>query len=77
MSFVNYDSKVKSIRQGEDGFMLDDGFIRYPRAMIHITPECPTNVRTQIEWAIANGYLKSVAHIYKHEETFNLLANNG
>ena len=75
MSFVTHESKVKSIRQGEDGFMLDDGMIRYPRAMLHISPLTPSHMRSMIEQAVLDGYLKSVAHIYKHEETFNLLAD--
>lgn len=75
MSFVTHDSKVTELRPGDKGFMLDDGMIQYPRAMLHITPECPQSIRNDIMWAVNNGYLKCVAHIYKHEETFNLLAD--
>lgn len=75
MTFTTTESKVKKVHQGEDGFMLDDGMIRYPRAMLHVMPDCPYNHRQFIETAIQKGWLKCVAHIYKHEETFNILAD--
>ena len=77
MTFVTRESNVKEIRQGEDGFMLDDGILRYPRAMIHISPLTPSHMRNMIQQAVLDGYLKSVAHIYKHEETFNIMAGKG
>jgi hypothetical protein len=64
---------VKSIRQGDPNFMINDGLVMYPRAMIHVLPECPSNVRHYIEWAIAEGYIKSVAHVYGKEITMELL----
>lgn len=64
---------VKTIRQGEKGFMLTDGMILYPRAMIHVLPNCPANVRHLLEWAISEGYIKSVAHVYGKELTMDAL----
>lgn len=72
--FVNVKKReIKAIRQGDDGFMLDDGMVMYPRAMIHITPDCPHNVRQNIQWAISNGYLKTVAHVQGKELTWQEL----
>lgn len=65
--------EVKSIRQGDDDFMLNDGLVMYPRAMIHVMPECPANVRHYINWAITEGYLKTVAHVYGKELTWERL----
>lgn len=65
--------EVKAIRQGEDKFMLNDGLVTYPRAMIHILPECPASARNVIEWAISEGYLKSVAYVYGKELTLDRL----
>ena len=59
--------EIKAIRQGEDNFMLDDGLVMYPRAMIHILPDCPPEVRTTINWAVKNGYLKTVAYVQGKE----------
>lgn len=64
---------IKTVRQGEPGFMLNDGLVQYPRAMLHILPDCPSYVRTQIEWAFANGYLKTVAHVQGKELTWQTL----
>jgi hypothetical protein len=71
--FVESKNKVKTIRQGEPDFSLVDGMVVYPRAMIHVLPECPSNVRHHINWAIANGYLKAVAHVYDYEHTMDKL----
>ena len=65
--------EIKEVRQGEPGFMLYDGLIAYPRAMIHILPNCPSNVRDTINWAIAEGYLKTVAHVQGKELTWEAL----
>lgn len=73
MTYTVTESKVKTVRQGDNDFMIKDGLIMYPRAMIHITPECPTDVRSKIMWAVNNGYIKTVAHMYDHELTFDKL----
>ena len=65
--------EIKEVRQGEPGFMLYDGLIAYPRAMIHLLPNCPSNVRDTINWAIAEGYLKTVAHVQGKELTWEAL----
>lgn len=65
--------EIKEIRQGDDNFMLTDGMIMYPRAMIHILPDCPLRVRETINWAIAEGYLKTVAHVQGKELTWEQL----
>ena len=74
MTFTTRSSKdVRTIRQGEKGFMISDGMIQYPRAMIHVLPDCPANVRHLLEWAISEGYIKSVAHVYGKELTMEAL----
>lgn len=65
---------IKAIRQGDANFMLSDGMISYPRAMIHITPECPHNIREMLNWAIAEGYVKTVAHVQGKELTWERLS---
>jgi hypothetical protein len=65
--------EIKTVRAGDPNFMLTDGFIQYPRAMFHVLPECPNNIRQNIEWAIQNGYLKAVAHVQGKELTWQEL----
>lgn len=64
---------IKEIRQGDPNFMLSDGLVMYPRAMIHILPNCPRNVRETLNWAIAQGYVKTVAHVQGKELTWESL----
>lgn len=64
---------IRTIRQGDSDFMIDDGMISYPRAMIHVLPECPTRVREYLTWAMENGYIKCVAHVYGKEKTMDSL----
>lgn len=53
--------------------MLSDGFATYPRAMVHILPECPQHIRENINWALAQGWLKPVAHVQGKELTWQNL----
>ena len=53
--------------------MLTDGFISYPRAMLHITPDCPPEIRSTIMWAVNAGHLKCVAHVQGKELTWEQL----
>jgi hypothetical protein len=73
MSFIEHKSSVKSLRSGDKGFTIQDGLISYPRSMLHVLPSCPQHIRELIAWAVNEGHVKCVAHIFEHEETFNLL----
>jgi len=64
---------VKSIKQGDAKFYLNDGIITYPRAAIYIEANCPRNVRETLEWAVSNGYVKTMAHVYGKELTMDAL----
>ena len=48
--------------------------ITYPRSMLHITPNCPQHVRETINWAFANGYLKTVAYVHDSELMWEALS---
>jgi hypothetical protein len=65
--------EVRPIRQGTPDFTLNDGMVTYPRAMIHILPQCPSQLRDQINFAIAKGYIQLVSHVYGKELTMDAL----
>jgi hypothetical protein len=65
--------EIKTVRQGDPGWMLYDGIIAYPRAMLHVLPECPRNVVETLNWAIEQGYVKCVAHVQGKELTWQTL----
>lgn len=66
--------EIKTIRQGDEGFMLSNGLMMVPRAMIHILPECPQDIREMINWAIEQGYVRTVAHVQGKELTWERLS---
>lgn len=74
MNITAHKTNVKAIRQGERNFTINDGMIAYPRAMLHILPECPTHVREMINWASTQGYLKTVAHVHDSELMWEALS---
>lgn len=64
---------VKRIKQGDPKFYLSDGIVTYPRAAIYVEANCPRNVRETLEWAVSNGYVKTMAHVYGKELTMDAL----
>lgn len=64
---------VRTVRQGDPNFMINDGMVSYPRAILHILPNCPREVRETVNWALAQGYIKPVAHVYGKEITMDSL----
>ena len=71
--FTTSKRDIKEIRQGDPNFTLNDGMVTYPRAMLHITPECPQVLASEIMWAVNNGYLKCVAYVQGKELTWQNL----
>ncbi len=66
-------TKINAIKQGDPKFYITDGMIVYPRAMIHVLPEGPHNVRETLEWSVSNGYVKTMAHVYGKELTMDAM----
>jgi len=65
--------EIKAVRRGDDNFWLSDGMVRYPRAMMHITPDCPADIAQQIHKAEREGWLKAVAYVQGKELTWQEL----
>jgi len=64
---------IKTIRQGDPKFMLQDHFVVCPRAGFEISQHCPREYKTIISECINNGWLKPVAHVYGKELTMDAL----
>ena len=71
VTYQNSDSKfrVKSIRFGEPGFIMNDerGFSTIPRAGFEISSACPENYKQVILECIHNRWLIPVAHMKESE----------
>lgn len=76
MTFVTRESNIRTIRQDDPDFKIVDGLTVYPRAMVHILPQCPWQVRDQINFALAKGYLKLVAHVPDNQLVWEKLSND-
>lgn len=70
---VSKERDIRTIRQDDPDFSINDGIALYPRAMIHVTPDCPSHIREYLQWAMENGYIKTVAHVYGKELTWEKL----
>ena len=75
MDFKFHKPTVTSIRPGDPRFMIRDGFMNYPRAMMHILPECPIEYSLIIQKCVNNGWIKPVAHVTERELIFMGLAD--
>ena len=73
MNIVISKSKITTIKQGDDKFMLTDGLVVCPRAGFEINQQCPKEYKMIISECINNGWLKPVAHVYGKELTMDAL----
>ena len=56
--------KVKVIKKGDPDFSFShDGHTLTPRASLEISELCPSYMRSMIERAILEGYLRPVAYV--------------
>lgn len=58
---------IRTIRQGDDNFMITNGLIITPRAGFEIGSGCPQVYKDIIIECINYGWLKPVAHMYDRE----------
>lgn len=67
---------LETLRPGDSGFLLYDGLTISARAGLEISTDCPREYIMLLEDCINKGWVKPIATIYKHEQTFNLLKGN-
>lgn len=75
MTYKLHQTRLRTIRQSDQDFMLEDGFVRSPRAGFHILPECPREYKLIISECIDKGWLKPVATVYDHELAWDRLSS--
>ncbi len=74
MTFVQNETKIREIRQGDSDFYITDGIKQSPRAYIEISDMCPINMSLMIHQAMADGYLKTVACVREKDYVWEKLA---
>jgi len=75
MTYTTHKSIVRKIRAGEPDFNIVDGLVVHPRASIEVTAGAPTNVAKSLDWAIAQGWVRCVAHVKDHELMWDRLSS--
>lgn len=66
-------NRIKTIRQDDPKFMLQDTYVLCPRAGFEISKHCPREYKAIIAECINNGWLQPVAHVYGKELTMDAL----
>lgn len=73
MTFTSPDKIIKTIRQSDPDFYIDNGITISPRAGIEISQRCPSNYASLIAECINHGWLKPVAYIKESEYVWEKL----
>jgi hypothetical protein len=73
MKISPHRSIVRTIRQADPDFRIQDGMTLYPRAGFYISAGCPAGYRTVIEQCVQAGWLEPVAHIKDYELMLDVL----
>ena len=68
-------SSLRTIKQGDPKFMLQDGMIMAPRAGFEISEDCSPYFKTIIHKAVQMGWLKPVATVKDSELFWEALGN--
>lgn len=69
MKIVSRVSTIRTIKQDDPKFLIQDGLVVAPRAGFEINQKCPKEYKMIISECINNGWLKPVATI-KDTELF-------
>ena len=73
MTYTVYQSQVRTIRQEDPNFMIQDRLTVTPRAGFEISNTCPRQYKLMIMEAVKNGWLQPVAHVYGKELTMDAM----
>jgi hypothetical protein len=74
MNIVENKISIRTLRPGDNGFVIDDGISQYQRASFEISNNCPAEYKSIFITAINAGWLKPVAHMYERELLISGLA---
>jgi hypothetical protein len=75
MNFTTHHSQIRTLKQNDPRFHIQDEFTITPRAGFEISQRCPENYRSLIQECIHHGWLKPIAHVTERELLFMGLSN--
>lgn len=76
LTFRTSDDPIVTIRQGEAGFMIQDGVYISPRAGFEISEDCPNEYKDMIIHAMGKGWLVPVAYLRSSEKMMLVLGHD-
>jgi hypothetical protein len=60
-------NKIRNIKAGDTNWIVTDGIVQYPRAVLKLSRSCPYHIVQQIAWAMDNGFLSAEAYTTERE----------
>ena len=66
-NFTSPNDIIKTIRQEDPDFHIDNGIVMAPRAGVEISNDCPRQYKLMIIEALKNGWLQPVAYMKEKE----------
>lgn len=76
MTFKTHKSQIRTIRQDDPRFQIQDQYVIATRAGFEISDRCPIEYKLVLQECINNGWLKPVAHMTERELLFAGLSND-
>ena len=67
MTYTVQPSLVRTIRAGDPDFNIVNGMMLVPRASVEVSAGAPANLVSTLDWAIAQGFVRCVAHVKDYE----------
>lgn len=67
MTFKTRKSQIRTIRQNDPRFQIQDQFVIATRAGFEISDRCPVEYKLVLQECINNGWLKPVAYMTERE----------
>lgn len=74
IKYTNSPTNVRSIKQGEGEFYIEDDLVVYSRAELKFAPDCPTDVAAAIIDAFRNNHVYLIANVYDKELMWQTLS---
>lgn len=76
MNITFRQSRFRTIKSSEPGFVMQDGPVVATRAGFEISQSCPREYKMIIAECVDRGWLTPVATVFDYEQTFDLLKEN-
>lgn len=76
MTFIAHRSHIRTIKQDDPRFQIQDQFVIATRAGFEISNQCPVEYQMVLQRCINNGWLQPVAYMTERELVFMGLSND-